>query len=135
MDDGHKMRVKVLAKEIDKGIKALNALHTHAYNLYVEENSLPDWVNHSSSEPADAPDTSEPTLGAESFKDSSNFVPAGVRQSRAHSTEDDADEDIIDLKLQRQVHQLPLRCKLGPHNTFLPEIKPRCFTASNPSST
>ena len=133
------MRVKVLAKEIDKGIKALNALYARAYNLYVEENSLPDWVNHPSSEPVNAPDTSELNLGAEGFKDSSNFVPAGraagVRQSQAHNTDDDADEDVIDIKLQRQVHQLPLRRKLGPHNTFLPEKKPRSFTASNPSST
>ena len=118
------MRVKVLEKEIDKGIKALNTLYSRAYNLSAEENSLPDWANHPSSEPVDEPDTSELTLGAESFKDSSNFVPAGtaagVRQSQAHNTEDNADEDVIDLNEEKlynphSIHPSSLFTSKHPH--------------------
>jgi hypothetical protein len=105
------MRIKVLAKDIDKGITALNALHARAYDLYAVENSLPDWANHPEAG-SGAPDTGKQTLGAEGFTDFSQFVSSGaadsdsVRQSQVYDTEDGEEEsqDIIDLKLRRQVY-------------------------------
>lgn len=90
---------------------ALNALHARAYDLYAVENSLPDWANHPEAG-SDALVTryGKQTLGAEGFTDFSRFVSSGaadsVRQSQVYDTQDDEEEsqDIIDLKLRRQVY-------------------------------
>lgn len=94
------MRVKVLAKEIVKGIKALDALHTRAYELHIAENPLPAWANDPGS---DALDMDEPTLDAESFKEFPELgIAEGVHEAQTYDTDE---EDLIDLKLRRQVHQ------------------------------
>ena len=104
-DDGHKIRVKVLAKEIERGIKSLNALQTRAYKLHIAEKPIPPgWVELE--EPLDASDTNKPTWNADSTTISQFVAAAGGRwqEAQTHDTEEE-EEDIIDLKLRRQVHQ------------------------------
>ena len=101
------MRVKVLAKEIDRGVKSLNALHARAYNLHIAEKPIPPgWVE----EPGlDAPDYMDKptTWDAESTTIAQFIAAAGVHRQEAQTYDDGTagEEDIIDLKLRRQVHQ------------------------------
>jgi hypothetical protein len=111
------MRVKVLAKEIERGIKSINALQTRAYNFYIAEKPFsPGWVE----EPGlDTPDVDKPTWDAEGTT-IPQFVAAagghsGWQEAQTYDTKEELEaEDIIDLKLRRQVHQpwrLPSRYK------------------------
>lgn len=98
------MRVKVLAKEIERGIKSINALQARAYKFHVADKPFPPgWVD----EPGlDAPDMDKPTWDAESAAISQFVGAAGVhwQEAQTYDTEEE-EEDIIDLKLRRQVHQ------------------------------
>lgn len=100
------MRVKVLAKEIERGIKSINALQARAYNFHIAEKPFsPGWVEEPGS---DAPDVDKPTWDAESTTISQFVAAAGVRSQEAQTNASDTEEgeeDIIDLKLRRQVHQ------------------------------
>jgi hypothetical protein len=97
------MRVKVLAKEIERGIKSINALQARAYSFHIAEKPfLPGWVEEPASGP-DAPNMdNKPTWDAESTTISQFVAASGVPQT--NDTEE-GEEDIIDLKLTRQVHQ------------------------------
>ena len=78
----------------------MDALQARAYDLYCVENAQPGWAMNR----FNAPDTGEPTLNAENFADSSQFIPArateALRESQRYDTEED-DEDLIDLELRR----------------------------------
>ena len=135
------MRVKVLAKEIDRGVKSLNALQARAYNFHIAEKPFPPgWVE----EPGlHAPNTDKPTWDAESTTIAQFVAATGVHgQAQTYDHIASEEEDIIDLKLRRQVHQ-PWRIPSGYKrlniylNMFLPERKPQysAASASNPSST
>ena len=104
------MRVKVLAKEIERGIKSINALQARAYKFHIAENPFPPgWAE----EPGlDAQDMDKPTWDAESTSISQFVAAAGVNRQEAQTYDSDTEEeDIIDLKLRRQVHQLISRYK------------------------
>ena len=44
VDDGHKIRIKLLAKEMVKAVETLSILHTRALDLYVASNPDCDWI-------------------------------------------------------------------------------------------
>ena len=100
------MRVKVLAKEIERGITSINALQTRAYKLHIAEKPFPSWVELEGPD-LDAPDMDKPTWDAESTTISQFVAAAGGhwQEAQTHHTTEEEEEDIIDLKLRRQVHQ------------------------------
>ena len=135
------MRVKVLAKEIDRGIKSLNALQARAYKLHIAEKPFsPGWVEEPGL-PVDALDMDKPTAAtwdADSHPTtiSQLVAAAGVQETQTYDPEEE-EEDIIDLKLRRQVPvpwRLPSRYK-HLNLMFLLEKKPKYSAASNPCST
>ena len=136
------MRVKVLAKEIERGIKSINILQARAYEFHIAEKPFSaDWLE----EPGlDALDSSmeKPTWDAENPTAISRLVAAaGVQEVQTYDTSiEEEEEDIIDLKLRRQVPKLwrlPSRyerlnfyfmicfCQRESQNTQLPRTLPR----------
>ena len=45
VDDGHKHRIKKLAKDMIKGVELLDVIERRAYALYIEKHPLPEWAN------------------------------------------------------------------------------------------
>ncbi|KAF9471800.1 hypothetical protein BDN70DRAFT_998483 [Pholiota conissans] len=52
VDDGHKLRLKILTKEMIRGVEALDGLEARAYKLHFEQNPLPDWAEAALSPPS-----------------------------------------------------------------------------------
>lgn len=44
MDDGHKIRLKVLAKQMRSCVEIMDALQRRATELYIKQNSSNDWI-------------------------------------------------------------------------------------------
>ena len=151
VDDGHKMRVKVLAKEIERGIKSLNALQARAYMCHIAEKPFPPgWVEEPGldsldmNKPAAATGTSSWDAAESPTTISQLVAAAGIKEAQTHDTSSASEEeDIIDLKLRRQVPQpwrLPsiykrFKAKYLHLDMFLPEKRPIYSDASNPCST
>jgi len=47
VDDGHKIRIKVLAKEMEKAVDTLSNLQARALDLYIASNPGCDWMKSS----------------------------------------------------------------------------------------
>ncbi|KAF9473999.1 hypothetical protein BDN70DRAFT_866830 [Pholiota conissans] len=123
VDDGHKMRLKILTRGMIRGVEALDNLETRAYKLHFEKNPLPDWAEAAVLPPArngkisvrDQLLSPEITVAAStrlSIEGSANNnvkAIAGSKLSRSPAMEDE-DADLIDLEL--------IRCKADMMHAF-----------------
>jgi hypothetical protein len=97
-DDGHKIRLKVLAKEMVKAVETLGSLQARASDLYIASNPGCDWEK-SAQPPNNAGISSKTTVEAaqpkghplnEKSKTFTRILPALGSSAPA-------DEDLIDL--------------------------------------
>ena len=101
------MRIKLLAKEIERGINSIDALQARAYKFHIAEKPFPPgWVEEPGLDALDTDKFPAATWDAESLTTISQLVSATVTGGQTYDTEEEEElEDIIDLKLRRQVHQ------------------------------
>jgi hypothetical protein len=105
VDDGHKIRLKLLAKQMVIAVEILDAVQAQAFNLHIAKHPASEWVkefqaNNSSSSLEFADSTIPPRKGA-------NAV-AGTKSSKATATAQPAtsfpsnhqDDDLIDIKIR-----------------------------------
>jgi hypothetical protein len=80
------MRVKVLAKKIERGIKSLNALQARAYKFHIAEKPLPPgWVEEPGLDALDMDKPTAATWDAESPTTISQLAAAaGVQDAQTY---------------------------------------------------
>jgi len=98
VDSGHKIRIKLLAKEIIRGVETRDALLRKAYLLHTQSNPLPSWAHTEISE-------LPPMFSAENMIDISESeeapIPgAGRRLIKPVEGSEAEDQDLVDLKLR-----------------------------------
>ncbi|KAG0697488.1 hypothetical protein DFH29DRAFT_945996 [Suillus ampliporus] len=113
-DDGHKIRLKVLAKEMVKAIETLNGLQARALDLYIANNPGCDWMKPVQS-PKNFGNTTE-SISTEAIIEAAQLTPPnnGSETSArtppateyAESSAPAADEDLIDLEHRAQKARL-----------------------------
>ncbi|KAK7036699.1 hypothetical protein VNI00_011364 [Paramarasmius palmivorus] len=120
VDDGHKIRLKVLAKQMRKTVELLNEIQRRAFDLYVErhpESNLVDGlkrVSLSSSLPEAKNDLStenvlkavEDFVAAPTPGPSVRSRPEGGRSEAEDSKTTEDDVDLIEVEIRRQKEQL-----------------------------
>ncbi|KAG2143585.1 hypothetical protein DEU56DRAFT_242494 [Suillus clintonianus] len=112
VDDGHKIRLKVLAKEMVKAVEALNALQARALDLYIANNPGCEWTKPVESPKSfgDEPISTEEivdkaaqqSLPNDRSKMSARPLPA-MKSTESSAPEDD---DLIDLEHRAQKARL-----------------------------
>ncbi|RDB30516.1 hypothetical protein Hypma_007277 [Hypsizygus marmoreus] len=115
-DDGHKIRLKVLAKDMVKTIETLDSLHTRAFELYIADNPASEWAKSFQAENPpgwETPSTDDIIEGMSSKIKPGNpspptpMEPAAKQPSQAELEEEDLSEiDLIDLKQRAQKNQI-----------------------------
>jgi len=98
VDSGHKIRIKVLAKEMIRGVEAIDALQAKAYLLHTQANPLPSWAQTENSE-------LPPMFSAENMINISESKEAptpgaGRRLIKPAEGSEAEDQDLVDLELR-----------------------------------
>jgi len=97
VDDGHKIRIKLLAKEMIRGVETIDALQAKAYLLHTQTNPLPSWAQTENSE-------LPPTFSAENMINISESkeapTGAGRRLIKPAEGSEAEDQDLVDLELR-----------------------------------
>ena len=105
VDDGHKIRLKVLAKEMVRGVEILDSLQSRAYDLYVQKNPFPAWL----SEGRPQPNNREPISAENKIEcvdgQLNNFKKSGSYTDNNIDLQPES-ADLIDLELRSFVQLL-----------------------------
>jgi hypothetical protein len=103
-DDRHKIRIKVLAKEMVKAVEILSSLHAKALDLYVASNPGCDWIKPVQP-PKNCGSTVDP-IPTETIVEAAQpkiHLPnheSKTRMLSVSSSSEPVDEDLIDLEHQ-----------------------------------
>ncbi|KAJ6617713.1 hypothetical protein B0H10DRAFT_2176390 [Mycena sp. CBHHK59/15] len=95
VDDGHKIRIKVLAKQMIDGLELRDALEARAMALHLQEHRAKDWIKEFQSTPLHGQDRGP--LQPDSIF--SAFILDSKPKERVPVKEED---DVIDLKLRHE---------------------------------
>ncbi|KAJ7648957.1 hypothetical protein DFH06DRAFT_1208618 [Mycena polygramma] len=96
VDSGHKIRIKVLAKQMTEGVEIRDALEARALALHLEDHPAKDWVEHSQTAPIDDADEDQDLQPGE---DAFSYLRAQSANLRAQAALNE-DDDLIALKLR-----------------------------------
>ncbi|KAJ7194966.1 hypothetical protein GGX14DRAFT_377441 [Mycena pura] len=115
VDDGHKIRIKLLAKQMTVGVELRDALEAQALALHLTTNPAKDWMHEFQ---AISPDP-----GKDSIHDPISLYLRFSETKWKNEVAVNADDDLIALKLRfrREVYFKLLAVFLDP-DTFWPEI-------------
>jgi hypothetical protein len=105
VDDGHKIRLKVLAKKMVEAVDILSNIQARALDLYVADNPGTEWMKpvQSSNIFDDKPISTEEIVEAaqrilpKDRKNSAGTLSASEKSTRSSAL---ADKDLIDVKHQ-----------------------------------
>ncbi|KAG1722902.1 hypothetical protein EDB19DRAFT_1954289 [Suillus lakei] len=101
VDDGHKIRLKVLAKEMVKAVEILNSLQAQALDLHIMNNPGCEWMKPVQS-PNKFGDTIE-AISTEAIIEAAEMtLPNDRLKASAQTFSAPADEDLIDLEHRAQ---------------------------------
>ncbi|KIK36601.1 hypothetical protein CY34DRAFT_94074, partial [Suillus luteus UH-Slu-Lm8-n1] len=111
LDDGHKIRFKVLAGKMVEAVDTLNDIQARALDLYIADNPGTEWMKpvQSSNIFDDKPISTEEIVEAAQRtlpNDSNNFAGTLSASEKSMRSSALADEDLIDVKLQSQKAQM-----------------------------
>jgi len=96
VDSGHRIRIKLLAKEMIRGVETRYALEAKAYLLHTQTNPLPSWAQIENSE-------FPPIFSAENMiniSESKEIPGAGRRLIKPAEGSEAEDQDLVDLELR-----------------------------------
>lgn len=91
MDDGHKMRIKVLAKQMIQGVEIRDALEARAQSLHLGDHPGGDWIGT----PIDDEDDGGPQPGEDIFSYMRSQGDKAKQQAALNE-----DDDLIELQLR-----------------------------------
>jgi hypothetical protein len=105
VDDGHKIRLKVLAKKMVEAVDTLSDIQARALDLYIADNPGTEWMKpvQSSNIFDDKPISTEEIVEATQRtlpNDSNNFAGTLSASEKSMRSSALADEDLIDVKIQ-----------------------------------
>ncbi|KAF8056631.1 hypothetical protein FPV67DRAFT_1729807 [Lyophyllum atratum] len=137
-DDGHKIRIKVLAKEMGKAVDGLDGLYTRASELhFAQSTAVPEWVKSSRSESRPASDSGNLSSGVTTKSTQSVMADIDALKLSDDSkapphippTSEMEDDDLIDVELKTQkagmLRALEILCE--------PEVMFSFLATQNPS--
>ncbi|KDR71431.1 hypothetical protein GALMADRAFT_143708 [Galerina marginata CBS 339.88] len=122
IDDGHKMRLKLLEKELVRGVETIDNLQSRAYELHLAKNPRPDWA-------------ASPKMSEESQLHAENIIQAAQRMDNTkpmfmEGTDLD-DCDLIDVQLRAKKF---IMLKVLSAVTD-PEVLLQGYTETNPKAS
>ncbi|PBK75973.1 hypothetical protein ARMSODRAFT_1080127 [Armillaria solidipes] len=99
VDDGHKIRLKLLRKWLSEGVEIRDALEVRAVTLHMKDHPGREWMEEFQSE---GPESQESTIDL-SPEAIAEFYDRSIGEKAAGEPDDDTiqEDDLIDLKLRR----------------------------------
>ncbi|KAJ7718258.1 hypothetical protein B0H16DRAFT_1609539 [Mycena metata] len=96
VDDGHKIRIKVLAKQMTEGVEIRDALEARAMLLHLKDHPAKDWAEQFQTGPIGEDDDVDPGSDTYSYQ---SYVRSRQRKARPQAASR-AEDDLIDLQLR-----------------------------------
>jgi hypothetical protein len=105
VDDGHKIRLKLLAKQMIIAVEILDAVQAQAFNLHIAKHPASEWVkefqaNSSSNSSELADSTMPPRKGASTVAGTKNPEATATAQPETSFPSSHEDDDLIDIKIR-----------------------------------